>query len=528
MVPGMNRWVFLSGMMGTGKSTVGRALAARLGARFVDLDARIAEREGRSIAELFASRGEAAFRELEAHEAELLLASEQPAVVALGGGTVTNARTRRRLLREGLLVTLTAPAGELIRRLEGATDRPLLARNDAARVIAELLEERAEAYAECHGTVATQGRTPEAVAEEVERIVRAAPIVVPLGRRTYRVEVGRGLLASLGPRLDELARGAVVVVTDENVREAWAAPFASSIERKPVVLVALEPGEEHKTIASVERIWDAALDAGIDRSALVVGVGGGVVTDLAGFAASTLLRGIDVVQVPTSLLAMVDASVGGKTGFDRARGKNLVGTFHQPRLVVCDVAALDTLPEAELRAGLAEVVKAAWIDGEQAVVRLEQDAERLLAREAAALEHAVRQSVRLKAEVVASDEHESGRRMVLNLGHTIGHAIEASRGYRGIRHGEAVALGMIAAHRVAGALGDARAGERLERTRALLIRLGLPVDLDAWIDADVLAFVGSDKKRASGKVRFVVPHEPGEVEIVPLSLQELGRALGVA
>src|SRR5690606_13141961 len=254
------------------------------------------------------------------------------------------------------------------------------------------------------------------------------PIAVALGPRTYQVRIGRGVLSELPAELAALG-GAVVIVADENVEEPWARPIARAIA--PRATITLAPGEENKTLAAVERIWDGALEAGVDRGALVLAVGGGVVGDLAGFAASTLLRGVRFAQVPTSLLAMVDSSVGGKTGFDRPQGKNLVGTFHQPRFVLCDVDTLSTLPDAELRAGLAEVVKSAWIDGEASVRALEQDAERLLARDGEALERAVRMSVALKADVVASDEHESGRRMVLNLGHTLGHAIEAARGYAG-------------------------------------------------------------------------------------------------
>ena len=527
----MDGWVFLSGMMGSGKSTVGRLLAEQLGAPFVDLDARIAEREGASIEALFSSRGEAAFRRLEVEEAERLLASGPPSVVALGGGTVTDEATRRRLLGEGVLITLTAPVGELAARLERTHGRPLLARGEAAEVLAELLARRADAYAECHGAVDTAARPPAAIAAEVSAIASARPIAVALGRRTYNVDIGRGLLATLPERLARLAPGAVVLVTDENVRDAVGtddlrARIAAALGGRAVTSIALAPGEQHKTLTAVERIWDVALEAAADRQALVLAIGGGVVGDLGGFAASTLLRGVRFAQVPTSLLAMVDASVGGKTGFDRPQGKNLIGSFHQPSFVLCDIETLSTLPRAELRSGLAEVVKSAWIQGEGAVRQLEEDAERLVARDPDALERAVRMSVRLKAEIVASDEHESGRRMVLNLGHTVGHAIEAARGYVGIRHGEAVALGMIAAQRVAAALGRADPGG-LERITHLLDALGLPTALDAHLDAETLRFVSHDKKRSGGKVRFVVPHEPGRVTIVPLEPAELAAALGV-
>lgn len=524
----MDGWIFLSGMMGSGKSTVARAVGARLGVAPQDLDARIEARVGRAIREVFRSRGEEAFRRLEAEEVQRLLATGRPTVVALGGGTVTRRETRRALLRHGTLITLEAPVAELARRTAGDTGRPLLESGEAKGVLARLLEERAAAYAECHAAIDTAGRTPEAIADEVGAVARRRALVVPLGRRTYRVDVGAGLLEGIGERLARHVEGALVLVTDENVDAPWARAVASHVEAagRRVVRVVLTPGEPHKTIGAVERIWDAALDAGVDRGAAVLAVGGGVPGDLAGFAAATLLRGVGFAQVPTSLLAMVDASVGGKTGFDRAQGKNLVGAFHQPRFVSCDVETLSTLPDEELSAGLAEVVKAAWLDSEDAVAALERDVDAVRAREPAAVERAIRRAIRLKADVVAEDEREAGRRMVLNLGHTVGHGIEAARGYEGIRHGEAVSLGLMAAFRVAAGLGDAEAEAHGARCAALLERCGLPTDLDAHLDERALAFVGADKKRAGDRVRFVVPGPPGRVERVPLTPERI-RALVV-
>jgi 3-dehydroquinate synthase len=294
---------------------------------------------------------------------------------------------------------------------------------------------------------------------------------------------------------------------------------------KPPVEVRLEGDEAHKDIASVERIWDAALEAEVDRTAILIGVGGGVIGDLTAFAASTLLRGVALGQVPTTLLSMVDSSVGGKTGFNRSRGKNLVGTFYQPRFVLCDVETLATLPQEERIAGLAEVVKSAWLDSEDSVRMLERSAEALMEGDEDATIAAVRMSVMLKARIVHQDERESGRRMLLNLGHTVGHALEAASDYRGIRHGEGVALGMIAAMRVADRLAGGR-GLETDRLTRLLERLGLPTDLDPRLNARVLGFLGSDKKRRGETIHFVIPRAPGQTEIRPFSLEELRRALG--
>ncbi len=497
-------WVFLSGPMGSGKSTLGRALAERLSARFVDLDALIEAEAARSVPELFAAEGEASFRARERRAAMRLL-TEAPGVVALGGGTVTDATVRRALLEAGTLITLTAPVATLRERLGDGGGRPL-----AAELVARIAA-RADAYAETHATVATD-RDEGVILDELLEVVGRDEVVVPLGARSYRVAFAHR--DSLARELARLGPTSALVVTDANVEGPWARPLTARLGA--LGCVTLAPGEEHKTIEAVARIWDVALEAEMDRGGVIVAVGGGVVGDLAGFAAATLLRGVRFVQVPTTTLAMVDSSVGGKTGFDRPQGKNLVGAFHQPEHVVIDVETLSTLPDVELRAGLAEVVKSAWLDSEAAVAALERDVEALLARDPAALRGAIRRSVLLKARVVARDEREGGWRRVLNLGHTVGHAIEAAHGFGGLRHGEAVALGMIAAFRVAGSLGDARAGEHGARLAALLSRLGLPTDLDRHVDARTRGFLGADKKREGARIHFVVPGAPGEVCVQPL------------
>lgn len=503
--------VFLSGPMGVGKSTLAARVAERLGLRTLDLDARIEARAGRTVAEIFAEQGEPAFRELERACARELL-DEDDAVVALGGGTVTDRTTRRALLDAGILVTLMAPVEELVRRVGSDASRPLLV-GDAEARLRELHEARRGDYAEAHATIDAT-RPIDVVVDEIVTCVREEPVAVALGERSYAVEIAAGCRGRLAQRM--AASAARVLVADRNT----ALYLPDSMERARRVV--LEPGEEHKDIRAIERIWDAALELGGDRNACVVAIGGGVVGDLAGFAAATLLRGVAFGQVPTSLLAMVDSSVGGKTGFDRPQGKNLVGAFHQPRFVLCDVETLVTLPVEERIAGLAEVVKAAWLEGEDDVTALERDAEALRAGDPAATERAIRRSVRTKARVVIADEHESGLRMSLNLGHTIGHALEVAAGFGALRHGEAVALGMVAAMRVARSLRRLDEAS-VARCTALLDRLGLPTDLDRRLDDAVFGYVGADKKRAGGSVRFVVPGTPGEHWIVPLALDELKR-----
>lgn len=518
--------VFLSGPMGSGKSTVARLLAESLGVPSIDLDLRIEARVGADVASIFAERGEAAFRALEAETLAELLAktSGGGAVVALGGGTVVSRELRRALLADGVLVTLDAPDSVLAERIGDGATRPLLAGRAPVEALRALRAARREAYAECDACIDTAGRTPAAVAESVLAVLGGTRVVVPLGTRTYRVEIGDGLRTGLGARVQEHARGARVLVTDSTVDALWGAETKLNLVRPGAAPfgVVIGAGEGAKTLESVVRVWDAALDANIDREAIVVALGGGVVGDVAGFAASTLLRGIALAQVPTTLLAMVDSSVGGKTGFDRADGKNVVGTVHQPRFVLCDVAFLGTLPLAERRAGFGEVVKSAMLAGEAELAALERDALALAGGDAAATVRAIRMAVALKARIVAEDEDETrGLRLLLNLGHTLGHALEVQSGYT-LRHGEAVALGTLAALRVAEGLTLGHAGLR-ERVERLFAALGLPTDVDARLDVATVARVARDKKRAGGKVRFVVPVAPGDVRVVSLTPDEIAR-----
>lgn len=512
--------IFLSGPMGSGKTTLARAFAAQgYVSRVADLDEAIAARHGASVAEIFHTQGEPAFRAIERAMA-MELANGGYGVVALGGGTVTDHATRRALLRMGTLVTLTAPVDVLAARVAGDAARPLLAGEDPKAALTRILEARADAYAECHATVDTTEIDPTRTVPELLGLEMARVLVVPLGARSYRIYVGGGTRGEIVGEIPERIRPtSVLVVCDANTRAPAALARAAldplGIPTHEVVLV---PGETHKTLGAVERIWNAALAAHLDRNGLVLAVGGGVVGDLAGFAAATLLRGIAFAQVPTTLLAMVDASVGGKTGFDRPEGKNLIGAFHQPRFVVCDLDVLETLPAREYRSGLAEIVKAAWLTGEDDVAALEREAPMLARppRFPAVIEPAIRRAIATKIDIVSDDEHERGRRAHLNLGHTLGHAIEAAAGYTRT-HGECVALGMIAALRIGIALGDATHAD-LARMTDLLSALGLPTQLDeALASPEVAGYLSADKKRDGDAIRFVVPGRPGAIRLEKLT-----------
>jgi shikimate kinase/3-dehydroquinate synthase len=531
--------IILAGFMGTGKSEVGRRLAAAVGRPFVDTDDLVVADAGRPIAAIFADEGEAGFRVRE--RAAVARACALPeAVIAVGGGALTDAESRRLLLAAGPVVCLTATPEDVLARIGDASSRPLLAgaRDRAERLarIRELQAARAPLYALATHTVDTSGLAPDAVVARVRAAVERSrsmtsvvEIPVPLGARSYPIVVGEGVLAELGARMAALGFGGrCVLVTNDRVdalhgAAARAALAAAGFE--PVAVV-LPDGEEHKTVAALERVWDAALAAGIERRTPVVALGGGVVGDVAGFAAATLLRGLPLVQVPTTLLAMVDSAIGGKTGVNHAVGKNLIGAFHQPRLVLADVGVLRTLPRRELVAGLAEVVKYGAIADAALFADLEARLDALVAGDPAALTAAVAAAARQKAGVVGRDEREeTGERATLNFGHTVGHALEVCTGYGRWLHGEAVAIGMVAAARVSRALGHCD-DAAVERLRALLVRAGLPVTLPPDVDRDALArAMRGDKKSAGGRIAFVALETIGRVRLVPLESTTIARHL---
>ena len=349
-----------------------------------------------------------------------------------------------------------------------------------------------------------------------------ATIEVGLGARGYPIRIGTGLLSDIG-KFRAAVAGALhgtqmLVVSDSHVAPLYAARMQSMLDAVAPTLrtqvFTLEAGEAHKNLDAVANVLDALARLGATRGACVLALGGGVVGDIAGFAAACWMRGIGFVQIPTTLLAMVDSSVGGKTGVDHAAGKNLIGAFHQPRAVIADLDTLATLPGRELRAGLAEVVKTACIGDADFFGWLEAHVEPLLARDTEALTHAIARCCRFKAGVVERDEREAGERALLNFGHTFGHAIETETGYDTLLHGEAVAIGMVLAARLSARLGLGEDADA-ERLRALLGRFGLPVSLPPDLDPDaLLTRMQLDKKNRAGALRLILWRGIGRAEIM--------------
>lgn len=337
---------------------------------------------------------------------------------------------------------------------------------------------------------------------------------VELGARGYPIRIGRGLLGDAAALRALVPGRHALVVTDAHVAPHYLATVQAALSEKNVKALVLPPGEQEKTLARFGEVMAALAAMGASRDAAVLALGGGVVGDLAGFAAACWMRGVRFVQLPTTLLAMVDSSVGGKTAVDLPQGKNLVGAFHQPAAVLADTATLDTLPERELRAGLAEVVKYGALGDADFFAWLEAHADALVARDAGALAEAIATSCARKAGIVARDETEQGERMLLNLGHTFGHAIETEQGYGGLLHGEAVAVGMVLAARLSADLGRAPWVDAA-RLAALLERLGLPTALPPGLSPEaLLARMRLDKKALSGELRLVLWRGLGQAEVV--------------
>ena len=513
--------------MAAGKTSVGRRLAARSGRAFVDLDDTIAAAAGEPVPALVA-RDEAAFRRLEAAALAAVIAAGGEVVVATGGGAAAAGDNLHAMRAAGCVIALGVDLEEARARAAGGPARPLLARGEA------LARERAPIYRRAHAVVDTTGRTIDDVVAAVaaaEAAHAGDAVVVALGDRSYPVTLTTALDDALGAqvraRLPGVAR--VALVTDDNVAAYWldAASAALAEAGFTVELAIIPAGEASKSLAEYGRLCERLIAAGLDRTCAIVALGGGVVGDLAGFVAATLVRGIPVVHLPTTLVAMTDSAIGGKTAIDLPAGKNLVGAFHQPVLVACALATLGTLPARERRAGFGELWKYALLDGPDLWRAVDACAPWAAADglepPPADLAAVIGRAIAYKAAVVGRDEREqTGHRALLNLGHTVGHAIEAAS-VGALLHGEAVGLGLLAACRISSAVLGVPSHE--PAVHAALARSGLPTALEPWLTSSVLARIGVDKKRAGTGVRFVTIRDVGRCEVTQIPLADLPRIL---
>ncbi|HXH20655.1 MAG TPA: 3-dehydroquinate synthase [Dehalococcoidia bacterium] len=552
------RRLTITGFMGTGKSTVARLVAKRLGWDAVDSDDLVTQAAGKGMDRIFHEEGEAAMRgrELEVFRA---LASRQDVVVSAGGGAMLLEETRRLIVESGLVVCLTASPDTITVRLdaEQASARPMIATWERGARVRRLLDQRAAVYDLADFTIATDVLSPEEVAEEVVRLFRTygerawrrpgrveeltrtpsilppivdapgAAVIVRTPSADYPVYVGWGELERLGEHVRR-ATGSrrAFLVSDQSVMRHWGEVALAGLRAAGLETVAsaLPPGDGTKSLASAGKLYGWLAEHRAERKDSIVALGGGMVGDLAGFVAATYMRGVPVVQVPTTLLGMVDASIGGKTAVNHAGIKNIVGAFYQPRAVVADAATLKTLPRRELVEGMGEVIKHALIADASLPDLLEARLEDLLALDQALTTDVVSRNIQIKASIVSRDERETGGvREFLNYGHTLGHAFEAAGDYQALLHGEAVAAGMMAAATIGVRMGVTPSG-LLERQRRLIERAGLPLRPPPGLDAGrVREALALDKKVVSGTQRWVLLEDVGRPVIrddVPTGLVE--------
>ncbi len=522
----------------------------------MDTDALIEKTAGRSIPEIFAGEGEPYFRELEA-DALRLASLEEEVVIAVGGGAALRPGNRRLMGESGFIVCLEATPETIFRRLtrgEEGQDRPLLSGPDPLALIKELKASRQALYAFADFTIHTDNLSPDEAASQIvqawrrsstqamvdsERQALSGPLAIaspnPLQGAAATVSVAGGsypifvqwdALFDLGARLREAGlTGQTYLISDDNVFPLYWPQIEAVLQQAgiPVVAYSVPAGEASKSLSAAAKIYDWLVERKAERGHTVLALGGGMVTDLAGYVAATFARGLPLAHIPTSLLGMVDAAIGGKVAVNHPRAKNLIGAFYQPRFVLADIATLRTLPEREYISGWAEVIKHALIDDEALLRDLEENAGHALKLQPDVLTRVISRSVAIKARVVSQDEREiTGLRTMLNYGHTLAHALESAGSYDRFLHGEAVAIGMMAAAVISRELGMIPP-EAVERQRSLLVRFGLPVQADGLERGQLMESMALDKKVENKAIRWVLLQGFGKPVVrndVPLSVVE--------
>jgi 3-dehydroquinate synthase len=488
--------IFLYGPPGTGKSTIGKIIADNLHLPFIDLDRVIESNAGKSIPEIIESQGESAFRDLETKALQETVghALSVTKVISLGGGALLKKENRTFAEENGDILLLTADIDILLTRLKNKPNhRPLLA-GDLESKLSLLLEKRKEHYESFPLKIHVDNKSPEQNALQAH---------IALGRHhlsamgEYDVIVG-----NVGHAFSVTNS---IIVTDENIAKL----HANTISKLNIKTIVVPAGEEHKNLETVNFLWKSFLENGLDRKSTVIALGGGVISDMTGFAASTYMRGIDWIAVPTTLLSMVDASLGGKTGFDLPEGKNLIGSFYPPKLVLADVQFLKTLPERELISGMAEVVKHGIISDPELFELCKNGLDWVKEN----LEEIVKRAMAVKIKVIEDDPYEKGFRAALNLGHTVGHAVELVSKFN-LRHGEAIAIGMVVEAKYSARVG-LTSQSVVEAIESTLKKINLPTQIPKGLSKEeIIQAMKVDKKKNAKAIRFALPVEIGKVELV--------------
>lgn len=534
--------IIFIGLPGSGKTSVGRLVAARLGCSFRDADQVLSEQAGMKIPEIFATRGEDGFRELEVKTIAELLASDT-AVLALGGGALTREETRSALAGKEV-VFLDVSLSQAAARVGKDANRPLLADVDSPRgKLAQLEAERRDSYLEAATLIVPANGTLSEVSSAVIRGLgrteqlpvrryhletlatlpaqfkgssRVIPVTSGAG---YQVIVGQGAGAALPQMLQERPRKIFLIYPPPLAGAARNLATRLTQSRQVVKLFEHPDGEGAKNIRIVEDAWRCLGENHFSREDAVVALGGGATTDMAGFVAATWLRGIELFNLPTSLLAMVDAAIGGKTGINTSLGKNLVGSFYPPSAVICDLDYLHTLPGRQLRAGLAEVIKCGFIADRKILQLLAGQSPEQLVRSPAVLEEIISRAINVKAGVVSQDLCEGGMRECLNYGHTLAHAIEKASSYQ-VLHGEAVAIGMVFAAQVAVEM-ELLTPSQMQSQRRQIAALGLPTTCPQYSFDQLVKIMASDKKVRGGVIRMVLTCSDGQIQVTPITDYQL-------
>jgi shikimate kinase / 3-dehydroquinate synthase len=490
--------IFLYGPSGSGKSTIGSVLAHDLHLPFVDSDQVIEINAGTSIPNIVEEQGMPKVRDLETGALKQII-NERESVVALGGGALLRDENRVLVENSGKVILLMAELPTLLERLQNdSNQRPLLA-GDLKSKLTSYLDGRVEHYASFPLKVLVDGKSVEQIANQIQ------------------IMLGRYHLSAMGEydvfvaQVANLRYENALIITDENVARFHLEKIKQAIGRD-IPSVIIPSGEEHKNLETVSCLWKSFLQNGLDRKSTAIALGGGVISDLTGFAASTYMRGINWVAIPTTLLSMVDAALGGKTGFDLPEGKNLIGSFHPPKLVLADPSLLLTLPERELRSGMAEVVKHGIIADPELFALCSRGFDWVKNN----LEEIVKRAMAVKIRIIEEDPYEKGVRATLNLGHTVGHAVELVSKFE-LRHGEAIAIGMMAEAKYAARVGLAGYG-LVEAIEESLSALSLPIKIpDEMPREEIIRAMRVDKKKNAKAIRFALPVEIGKVELVDVS-----------